>query len=96
MEFKTLIYEAVDGIATVTFNRPEAMNSSNARSVAELNQVVDMIEADDSVRVAIMWGGTKVFAAGGDIKYMSEADPLEMEKFIAGAHAMHDKIAASP
>lgn len=96
MEFKTLIYEVTDGIATVTFNRPEAMNSSNALSVAELNQAVDMIEADDSVRVAIMWGGTKVFAAGGDIKYMSEADPLEMEKFIAGAHAMHDKIAASP
>ena len=55
MEFKTLIYEVTDGIATVTFNRPEAMNSSNALSVAELNQAVDMIEADDSVRVAIMW-----------------------------------------
>lgn len=96
MELKTLIYDNADGIATVTFNRPEAMNASNARSVAELNQVVDAIEADESVKAVIMWGGTKVFAAGGDIKYMSEANPLEMEKFIAGAHAMHDKIAASP
>lgn len=96
MELKTLIYDNADGIATVTFNRPEAMNSSNARSVAELNQVVDAIEADESVKAVIMWGGTKVFAAGGDIKYMSDANPLEMEKFIAAAHAMHDKIAASP
>lgn len=96
MELKTLIYDNADGIATVTFNRPEAMNASNARSVAELNQVVDAIEADESVKAVIMWGGTKVFAAGGDIKYMSEANPLEMEKFIARAHAMHDKIAASP
>lgn len=96
MEFKTLIYEKADGIATVTFNRPEAMNASNAQSVDDLNRVVDLIEEDDSVKAVIMWGGTKVFAAGGDIKYMSEADPLEMEKFIAKAHAVHDKIEASP
>ncbi|NLB89374.1 MAG: enoyl-CoA hydratase/isomerase family protein [Syntrophomonadaceae bacterium] len=96
MEFKTLIYEKADGIATVTFNRPEAMNASNAQSVKELNQVVDLIEEDDEVKAVIMWGGPKVFAAGGDIKYMSEAEPLEAEKFIAKAHAVHDKIEASP
>lgn len=96
MEFQTLIYEKADGIATVTFNRPEAMNASNAQSVKELNQVVDLIEDDDEVKAVIMWGGPKVFAAGGDIKYMSEAEPLEAEKFIARAHAVHDKIAGSP
>lgn len=95
MEFKTLIYEKADGIATITFNRPEAMNASNKQSVDDLNQVVDLIEEDDSVKAVIMWGGTKVFAAGGDIKYMSEAEPLEAEKFIAKAHAVHDKIEAS-
>jgi len=95
MEFKTLIYEKVDGVATVTFNRPEAMNASNAASVTELSKAVDIIENDDEVRAVVFTGGTNVFAAGGDIKYMSEADAQEMERFIARAHALHDRIAAS-
>lgn len=96
MEFKSLIYEKFDSVVMMTFNRPEAMNSSNAQSVSELSLAVDQIEADDTVRAAIFTGGPNIFAAGGDIKYMSEADPLEMEKFIARAHALHDRIAASP
>jgi enoyl-CoA hydratase len=95
MELETLIYEREKDLAIVTFNRPEAMNASNATSVKELNRVVDEIEADDEIKAVVMWGGPKVFAAGGDIKYMSEAKPLEAEKFIARAHAVHDKIAAS-
>lgn len=95
MEFKTIIYEKVGGVVTVTFNRPETLNASNAASVAELSAAVDAIENDNEVRAAIFTGGTKLFAAGGDIKYMSEADPQEMERFIAKAHALHDRIAAS-
>ncbi|MGE5381731.1 MAG: enoyl-CoA hydratase/isomerase family protein [Methylocystaceae bacterium] len=95
MEFKTIIYEKKDGVVTITFNRPEAMNSSNANSVADLSRAVDTIENDDEVRAAVFTGGTNIFAAGGDIKFMSEADPQEMERFIAKAHAMHDRIAAS-
>lgn len=95
MDLKSLIYEKGEGVATITFNRPEAMNSSNANSITELSQAVDDIENDDSIRAVIFTGGTKIFAAGGDIKYMSTANALEMEKFIARAHALHDRIAYS-
>jgi len=72
------------------------MKSFKARFSAELSWAVDEIEADGTGKAVIFTGGPNIFAAGGDIKFMSEADPLEMEKFIARAHLRHDKIANSP
>lgn len=95
MDLKTLIFEQEGSLGIITFNRPEAMNASNAQVIEELHQVIDAIEANDTIKAAILWGGTKVYAAGGDIKYMVEGNPLEMEKFIAKCHGVHDKIAAS-
>jgi len=96
MEFKTIILEKKDQLATITFNRPEAMNASNAQSIADMAAAVANIEADDNILATIVTGGTEVFAAGGDIKYFSEAGHLEMESFIAKCHAINDTIAASP
>lgn len=95
MEFKTLILEKEGYLATIMFNRPEAMNASNQQSIADLTVAIADIEADDNIKSVIVWGGPKVFAAGGDIKYFSEAGHLEMESFIAKCHAVHDSIAAS-
>lgn len=95
MEFKTLILEKEGYLATITFNRPEAMNASNQQSIADLTAAVADVEADENIKAVIMTGGTKVFAAGGDIKYFSEAGHLEMETFIAKCHAVHDTMAAS-
>jgi len=95
MEFQTLILEKEGPLAIITFNRPEAMNASNQQSIADLLAATADIEADDNVKAVVVWGGTKVFAAGGDIKYFSEAPPLEMETFIAKCHAVHDRMANS-
>lgn len=95
MEYKTLIVTKEDSIATILFNRPEAMNASNAQSIADLTAAVADIEADDNILAVIMTGGDKVFAAGGDIKYFSEAPHLEMEKFIEKCHKVHDVMVAS-
>lgn len=45
-----------------------------------------MIAADDEVKVLILTGGEKVFAAGGDIVFMSGADSPTAEAFIALCH----------
>jgi enoyl-CoA hydratase len=95
VEFPTLYLEKLDYLATITFNRPEAMNASNAQSIADLAAAVNDLEADNAIKVVIIWGGPKVFAVGGDIKSMTEASPLEAEASIARCHAVHDKIAAS-
>lgn len=95
MELETLILEQDGELGIITFNRPEALNASNAQVVDELLMAINFIENEESIKAAIIWGGTKVFAAGGDIKYMIDGNPLKMEKFIAKCHAVCDNIANS-
>ncbi|HVO85513.1 MAG TPA: enoyl-CoA hydratase-related protein [Candidatus Eisenbacteria bacterium] len=71
MEFKLIIYEKAEGIATITLNRPEALNAFSKELVAEVLQAVEEARADENVRVVILTGaGEKAFSAGADIKAM--------------------------
>ncbi len=92
MKYETLIVEKEEAVATIMFNRPEAMNVFNAQFVTDLSAAIADVEADDHIKSVIIWGGPKIFAAGGDLKYLMEADPLEMEVFIARCHDNYDKI----
>lgn len=93
MEFKSIIYEKSDGIAIVTLNRPKVMNALNDEILLETSVLLDSIARDDEVKVVIVSGGDRVFAAGGDISYMAKAGPLEAEKFMSVCHETLDKIA---
>lgn len=95
MNFKTLVLEKEGSIAVVMLNRPEAMNILDLQYIDELSAVITDIEADDHIRSVVIWGGPKIFAAGGDLKYLMEADQLEMEAFITRCNDNHDRIAAS-
>jgi enoyl-CoA hydratase len=68
MAYETLLYEKVNGIATITLNRPESLNSVNTKMQAEMKAVWDDIERDRSIRVIIFTGGEKCFSAGADIR----------------------------
>lgn len=96
MEFATLILEKEGPLATIMLNRPEAMNIMDLQFIAELSVCIADIEADDNIRSVIISGGPSVFAAGGDLKYLMEAGPLEMDSFILRSNANYDRIAASP
>lgn len=96
MEFATLILEKEGPLATIMLNRPEAMNILDLKLIEELFICISDIEADEQIRSVIISGGPKVFAAGGDLKYLMEAGPLEMEAFIIRCNENYNKIAASP
>jgi len=68
--FETVIYEKDDrGIATVTLNRPKALNAFNIRMRDDLYEVLSAIKIDDEVRAVIFKGeGEKAFCAGADLK----------------------------
>ncbi len=68
MAFETLIYDKGDGIAVLTLNRPDSLNSVNTKMQAEMKEVWDDIEQDKNVRVVIITGGEKCFSAGADIR----------------------------
>lgn len=67
--------ETADGIATVTLNRPEAMNALSKALRAELYHAMRAVDEDDAVRVVILTGaGTRAFTAGLDLKELG-AEP---------------------
>ena len=60
-------YETEGAIATITFDRPEKLNALDMGVLAELNAILDVIEADAAIRVVIFTGAGRAFVAGGDI-----------------------------
>ena len=71
MEFKLIIYEKSDGVATITLNRPEALNAFSNDVVEEILRALEDVKSDENVRVVVLTGaGEKAFSAGADIKSM--------------------------
>ncbi len=67
MALENIIYERRDAIAYLTLNRPDKLNALNAALVADLQDALDVVEADPEVRVAIITGAGRAFSAGFDI-----------------------------
>lgn len=82
MQFKNLLLEIKESIATVTFNRPKALNALNHETVQEAISCFRKLKNDDAVQVVIVTGsGTKAFVAGADIPSMRELTPLAARNF---------------
>jgi enoyl-CoA hydratase/carnithine racemase len=80
-DFQTLLVETPsDGVLLVRLNRPEALNALNSTLLGELGQALDAAGADDAVRVVVLTGSEKAFAAGADIKEMSDKSYAQMMK----------------
>ena len=78
MEFKYIIYEKNEAIATITLNRPEALNAFSKEVIEEVLQAVEDAKNDESIRVAVLTGaGEKAFSAGADIKAMKGMNALK-------------------
>jgi enoyl-CoA hydratase len=82
MQFKNLLLETKENIATVTFNRPQALNALNQETVQEAISCFKELKHDDAVQVVIVTGsGPKAFVAGADITFMRELTPLAARNF---------------
>ncbi len=67
MEYTEIAYEVVDGVATITLDRPERMNAFTPTMQRELVAVFDEVDTDDDVRVVIVTGRGRAFCAGADL-----------------------------
>ena len=67
-EYETINFDVSDGVATVTLNRPDAMNSLSTTMVRELVQAVSTVEQDDAIRALIVTGTGRAFCCGADLK----------------------------
>jgi methylglutaconyl-CoA hydratase len=80
MGFETIEMKTGDRVAWVALNRPEVRNAFNEVMIAELIQVLDRVEKDDSVRVLVLTGNGKAFCAGADLNWMKKMKNFTVEE----------------
>lgn len=83
-------------VATVTLNRPKALNAINASMIRELSDVLDEIADRDALAVIITGAGPKAFAAGADIAEMSAMNPQEATSFAEKGQGVFSRIESFP
>ncbi len=76
MEYQDIIYEVHEGIATITLNRPERMNSFSEQLLASWAAAVTEAAEDENVRVVVVTGAGRAFCAGADVKARAEENAI--------------------
>jgi 3-hydroxypropionyl-coenzyme A dehydratase len=90
---KFIQLEPQGDIALVKINRPEALNAMNTDVISELSRTMDIIAADDGIKVVVITGaGERSFCAGADISYMVNIEPMQAERYASSAQAVINKI----
>lgn len=90
---KYIQLEPQGDIAVLRINRPEALNAVNLDVISELSKMIDIIAADDGIKVLVITGaGERSFCAGADISYMVNIDPMQAEKYATSAQDVINKI----
>ena len=79
MAFVTL--EQRGPVGVITMNRPEALNALNDQVLRDLDQVLDQVEENEEILVAVITGAGRSFVAGADIGQMSTLTAAEGKKF---------------
>ena len=72
MTYKTIKVKLNGRVATVTLNRPKALNALNAEMLVEILKALEEFEVNDKIGCVVITGSEKAFAAGADISEMSE------------------------
>lgn len=97
MEFENVLINIKDAVATVTINRPKALNALNKDTLQEMLVCFEELGRDQSVRVVIITGsGEKSFVAGADISFMQSLDAIDGKAFGRLGHKVMSTIENLP
>jgi enoyl-CoA hydratase len=82
MAYRNILFEVDNGVATLTFNRPQVLNALNQDTLDELAAAVRSVQDDEEIRVLILTGsGDRAFMAGADINELQKMDALSAKYF---------------
>lgn len=70
MTYNTILYGKEEGVALITFNRPEKRNALNVQMMNEIEMALSDAEVDSGVMAIILTGGSKFFISGTDIEFL--------------------------
>ena len=89
-----------DGIATITINRPEAMNALNETVIEQLGHAITTVNSNDDVHTLVLDGAGKAFVAGADVKFFVDkirSDSIDdIVEFTTNGHKVLNSIENSP
>ena len=89
-----------EGVATITINRPEAMNALNETVIEQLGDAIAAVNSDDSVHTMVLDGAGKAFVAGADVKFFVDkirSDSIDdIVEFTTNGHKVLNSIENSP
>lgn len=78
MAYENIIVEIENHVALIRLNRPDALNALNNAMIGELSEALGEAEASNKVRVVVLTGSEKAFAAGADVKEMADKTFVDM------------------
>jgi 2-(1,2-epoxy-1,2-dihydrophenyl)acetyl-CoA isomerase len=74
MTYQHVLFETADGVATITLNRPDVLNSFNMAMAADLQHALRVVGEDDAVRAVLLTGAGRAFCAGQDLAEAAPSD----------------------
>jgi enoyl-CoA hydratase/carnithine racemase len=96
MEDNLVLCDVADGIATLTLNRPDAMNAFSVAMLDAMGRRVADLRFDPAVRVLIITGAGKAFSAGADLKERAGMTPEQVKGFLFNIRRLMDDIEQFP
>ena len=78
MEYLLIAPQARPGVALLQINRPKELNALNSQLLGEIRDALRELDADEAVRVVIVTGNERAFAAGADIKQLAGRTAIDM------------------
>ena len=90
MEFILVTPQARPAVALIQLNRPKELNALNLQLMQEIRDALKALDEDDAVRVVVLTGNERAFAAGADIKQMAGKSAIDM--LIADQFSTWDQI----
>jgi enoyl-CoA hydratase len=97
MSYETILFETDGPVATITVNRPDALNALNSKVFAELYELLGRIGDDAALRVVVLKGaGEKAFIAGADIREMAGMSRQQAEARSRNGMRLYDRMRQLP
>ena len=88
MNYETIILQKEEGIATITLNRPDKLNSLTPKMLDELQAVTEELAQDDNVKVVVITGAGRAFCAGADLDHpiFDATNPADVKEMMQKFH----------
>jgi methylglutaconyl-CoA hydratase len=97
MQKQVLLSKVVDSIALLTLIRPEASNALSLQMLSEINEILETLKNDSSVRCVIVTGkGEKAFCAGADLKERSKMNSNQVRQTLSLIRGVMNTLEALP